>query len=413
MSSLHQAIDQLFRREAGKITSVLVKLLGPDHWETAHDIVQDTLLQAMQYWSYKGIPDNPSAWLYKVARNRAIDLVRREKKFREISPLLQSEYSLSPTINQIFLEGEIRDSQLSMIFACAHPAIPEESQVALILKTLCGLSTHEIARSFLTASDTIDKRIYRAREKIRSEKISLEVPTGEELSSRMEAVLKSIYLLFSEGYNSSHPNQLIRKDLCSEAIRLATFLTQQKITRFPRTYALLALMHFQASRLDARLDQQGEIILLKDQDRRLWNRDLIRKGFELLEQAAEPFETSVYHFEAAIASIHASSPSFEQTDWKSIYHLYEMLYAFQPGPIIGLNKAIASSYAIGARHAIDEMNSLKGLENHYLYYASLGEFHFALKQFSSARAYFEKAMEHTPSNSEKALLKKKIGLCKD
>lgn len=411
MFSLHQTIDQLFRRESGKITAVLVKLLGPDHWDTAHDIVQDTLLQAMQYWSYKGIPDQPSAWLYKVARNRAIDLLRREKKFREISPLLQSEYSLAPAINQIFLEGEIQDSQLSLIFACAHPSIPEESQVALILKTLCGLSTAEIARSFLTSPDTIDKRIYRAREKFRSEKIRLDIPNGNELPERLEAVLKSIYLLFNEGYNSSHPNQLIRKDLCEEAIRLAYFLTQNKITRLPRIYALLALMHFQASRLDARLDGSGQIVLLKDQDRRLWNREMIRKGFDLLEQAAEPFETSTYHFEAAIASLHASAPSFAQTDWKSIYHLYEMLYALQPGPVIGLNKAIASSYAIGARHAISEMSALKGLEKNHLFYASLGEMYLSMEEFAMARRNFEIAMEHTSSLSEKALLKKKIGLC--
>lgn len=413
MFSLHQTIDQLFRREAGKITAVLVKLLGADHWDTAHDIVQDTLLQAMQYWSYKGIPDNPSAWLYKAARNRAIDLLRREKKFREISPLLQSEYSLAPAINQVFLDGEIRDSQLSLIFACAHPSIPEESQIALILKTLCGLSTSEIARSFLTGPDTIEKRIYRAREKFKTEKIRLDIPVGDELPARLEAVLKSIYLLFNEGYNSSHPNQLIRKDLCEEAIRLAQFLTQNKITRLPRTYALLALMHFQASRLDARLDGSGDIILLKDQDRRLWNRDLIRKGFDLLEQAAEPFETSVYHFEAAIASIHASSPSFAETDWKSIYHLYEMLYALQPSPVVGLNKAIASSYAISAKHAIAEMSTLKGLEKNHLFYASLGEMYWSVEEFSMARRYFEIALDLAPSLSEKSLLKKKIGLCGD
>lgn len=414
-ANIHQLVDNLFRRESGKMIAVLCRLLGFDNLETAQDIVQDTLLKAMHRWSYGAVPENPSAWLYRVAKNKAIDYIRREKKYQQIVPqyayLLQSEYSLSSTINNLFTEDEIQDSQLRMMFACCHPFIAEESQIAIILKTLCGLSTSEIAKAFLQTEDTISKRMYRAREKIKIEKIELEVPNGNQLPERLDTVLKSLYLLFNEGYNSSHPDQLIRKDLCEEAIRLCFLLTQNSRTRFPRTYALLALMHFQASRLNTRIDDNGNIIVLKFQDRSTWNHLLIKKGFELLEQAAEPFETSTYHFEAGIASLHAAALSFEQTDWKSIYHLYELLYHYQPNPIIALNKAIASAYAIGKENALAELKQLRGLEQHHLYYASLGEICFELKKLTEAKKYFEQALQHTHSHSEQQLLREKISQC--
>ncbi len=414
-ANVHQLVDHLFRHESGKMVAVLCRLLGFDNLETAQDIVQDSLLHAMNRWRFGSIPDNPSAWLYRVAKNKAIDYLRREKKFRQIAPqyayLLQSEYSLSSTVTNLFAENEIEDSQLRMMFACCHSSIAEESQVAIVLKILCGLSTTEISKAFISTDETISKRIYRAREKIKTELITLEVPGSHELPVRLDAVLKSLYLMFNEGYNSSHPDQFIRKDLCEEAIRLCFLLTQNNLTRFPRTYALLALMHFQASRLNARMDTKGNIILLKYQDRSNWNHAMIQKGFELLELAAEPFETSTYHFEAAIASLHAAAPSIELTDWKSIYHLYELLYQFHPNPVIALNKAIASAYAISKENAMVELKQVKGLENHYLYYASLGEICFELLQMSEARTYFEQALQYTASHSEQQLLREKIALC--
>lgn len=408
-------VDHLFRHESGKMVSVLSRLLGLQNLEVAHDIVQDTLLQAMNTWSFGRIPDNPSAWLYRVAKNRAIDFLRREKRFREISPryayLVQSEWTLSPTINNLFLENEIQDSQLRMMFACCHPVIPEESQIALTLKTLCGLSVNEIAKAFLTNEETISKRIYRAKEKIKSESIELIVPSGDDLHHRLDAVLKSLYLLFNEGYHSSHPEQLIREDLCEEAMRLCLLLTQHSLTGYPRSKALLSLMCFQSSRLNARLDDKGHIILLKKQDRKKWSRSLINKGFEYIEAAAEPFEVSPYHLEAGIASLHAASPSFEKTDWKSIYHLYEMLYELQPNPVVAMNKAIASAYAISKEKALEELQQIKGLEKHHLYYASMGEMYYDLAQKENAKKYFEKAFSLTDSQSEKQLLLEKIGMC--
>ena len=410
-----QTIEHLFRRESGKMVAVLSRLLGLQNLETAQDIVQDTLLQAMHTWRYNNVPDNPSAWLYRVAKNKAIDYLRREKKFREISPqytyLLQSEYTLSPTVTSLFLEHEIQDSQLRMMFACCHPAIPNESQIALVLKTLCGLSVSEIAKAFLTVDETIAKRIYRAKEKIRAEQIELDVPVDNELSVRLDAVLKSLYLLFNEGYNSSNPDHLIREDLCAEAMRLCHLLTQHSTTSFPRSKALMALMCFQSSRIHARLDNKANIILLKHQDRSKWNRSLIEKGLDYLDAAAEPFEVSSYHLEAAIASIHAASPSFKKTDWRSIYHLYELLYQLQPNPIIAMNKAIASAYAISREHALEEMHQINGLEKHYLYFASLGELYMDLSKPEKAKEYFEKAIRLTTSLAEKQLLAEKIGLC--
>lgn len=413
--NIQELTDHLFRQESGKMIAVLSRLLGLQNLETAQDIVQDTLLQAMNTWSYNNIPDNPAGWLHRVAKNKAIDHIRREKRFRDITPqyayLLESEWTLSSTVQQLFLENEISDSQLRMIFACCHPSIQPDSQVALTLKTLCGLSTGEISRAFLTTEDTIGKRIYRAKEKIKTETIQLDVPAGNELPARLDTVLKTLYLLFNEGYNSSHPELLIREDLCYEAIRLCRLLTTQAATALPRAKALLSLMCFQSSRLGARLDDKGNIILLKYQDRGKWYRPLIQKGFDYLDAATEPFEVSVYQLEAAIASLHAASPSFEATDWKRIHYLYELLYQLQPNPVVAMNKAIAAAYAGSKEEAFIEMLQIKGLEGHHLYYASLGEISLDLEQKNQAREYFEKAYQLTNSTTEKQLMLKKIGSC--
>jgi RNA polymerase sigma factor (sigma-70 family) len=413
--NINNTIDHLFRHESGKMISVLSKLLGLRHLERAEDIVQDTLLQAMTTWSFKGVPDNPSGWLYRVAKNKAIDFLRRERKFKELSPqysrLLESEYSLTPTLNQLFLNDGIEDSQLRMIFACCHPSIAQESQAALALKTLCGLSVTEIARAFLTNEETVAKRIYRAREKIRTENIELEIPSNSELIPRLNSVLQCLYLLFNEGYNSSHPDQLIREELCQEAMRLNYLLANNQLTNRPRTRALLALMCFQASRLHARLDDKGNIILLKQQDRSKWFRPLMEKGFYFMENSLEEFESSDYHFEAAIASLHASAKSFEETDWKSICFLYERLYELKPGPVVALNRAIAFAYAGNKKSALDDILAIKGLEKYYLYPTSIGELYYELGNKNKAIEYYEAALKLTSSKKERQLLENKISNC--
>lgn len=395
--------------------AVLSKLLGLQNLQTAQDIVQDTLLQALYTWSYKGSPDNPTAWLYKVARNKAVDHLRREKRFRGVrahhSYLLETENQFS-AVHPIFKEEEIEDSQLRMIFACCHPSIPVDSQIALALKTLCGLSVSEIARAFLKDEETIAKRIYRAKEKIRLEKIELDLPSPTHLPQRLDAVLHCFYLLFNEGYNSSHPEQLIREELCEEALRLAYLLTLTSITNRARTNALVALFCFQASRLRARLDECGNIILLKHQDRSKWYHPLIKKGLSFLEQATQK-ETSVYHLEAGIAYLHAVAPSFETTDWKAIYFLYNILVTEHPTPFIALNKAIAASYAVSKEAALQELQQIKGLENYYLYHTAIGEIYFELNRKNDARYYYQKALALTRSLAEQQLLQEKIKSCDD
>ena len=414
---VHHIVDHLFRHESGKLVSVLSKLLGLQNLETAQDIVQDTLLQALSTWTYNGMPDNPSAWLNRVARNKAIDYLRRGKNFRvNISPqyeyLLRSEYVLTPTVSQLFAEDGIQDSQLRMIYACCHPSIPVESQIALALKTLCGLSAGEIARAFLTGEDTISKRIYRAREKIRNEKIELELPPAHLLQSRLDGVLKCLYLLFNEGYNSSHPDQLIREDLCEEAMRLCYLLLKQDTGNQPRTNALLALFCFQTSRLQARLDDGGHIILLKYQDRSKWYQPLMKKGFYFLDKAVTPpFDTSAYHLEAAIASLHASAPAFEATDWKAICFLYDKLFEVQPSPVVALNAIIARAYAGNKPMALQELLELKGLENYYIYFTAVGELYYECGQATEAKTFFEKALQLTTSRQEQQLLNDKIKKC--
>ena len=413
--NITQLVDHLFRNESGKMVAVLTKLLGIERLETAQDIVQDTLLKAMAVWSYSGAPKNPGAWLYHVAKNNAIDYLRREKTFKkigsELSKLRGIEIIASPELEHIFLENEIQDSQLRMMFACCHPQIPQESQIALALKTLCGMSVHEIANAFLTSDETIAKRIYRAKEKIRNEGIKLEVPPPTLMLQRLEAVLQTLYLLFNEGYNSSHPDKLIREDLCENAMRLCHLLTQHSGINNSSIKALLALMCFQSSRLQSRIDERGSIITLKYQDRSTWNRQLIQKGFDYLDEATESDNFSAYHLEAAIASQHSVAPSFEQTDWKTVYHLYEVLYAIKPTPVIALNKAIASAYAISMQSALEALHKIKGLEKHYLYFATLGEMCFGLNKKEEAKNYFTKALGLTTSRSERQLLNEKIISC--
>jgi RNA polymerase sigma factor (sigma-70 family) len=411
-NQVHQLVGHLFRHEAGKMAAVLTRLLGFNSLEFAEDIVQDTLLQAMSTWKFKGIPENPSAWLYTVAKRKAIDAIRQRqihsRHHAEISQALNSEWVLAPTIKNLFLENEIEDSQLRMIFACCHPSIPYESQLALTLKTLCGLNISEIAHSFLTNEETVIKRLYRAREKIREENISLDAPVPAKLPGRLDAVLHSLYLLFNEGYNSSHPDQLIRHDLCEEAMRLCLLLVRNQVTNTPKANALLALMCFQVSREDARMHTDGSIILLKDQDRSRWSQPLIERGKFYLEQAAEGDAFSEYHIEAAIAGSHSRVPSFEKTDWQSIIRLYAALYRIKPSPIVALNHAIAVGYGESPRQGLKALKEIHELEDHYLYHAALGDFLSAIGENEQARASYAQALLLTSSNVEKKLLGEKI-----
>jgi RNA polymerase sigma-70 factor (ECF subfamily) len=410
--TINQLVGHLFRHESGKMAAVLTRIVGLQNLELAQDLVQDTLLKAIHTWKIKGIPENPSAWLYTVAKRKALDAIRQKKIHTEIESELakafQSEWTMAPAVQHLFFDHEIEDSQLRMMFACCHPAIPYESQLALTLKTLCGLSVSEIAHSFLTNEETITKRLYRAREKIREEKIDLELPSSQTLLSRLETVLHTLYLLFTEGYNSSHPDQLIRHDLCEEAMRLCLLLTKKSLTDLPNTRALMALMCFQASREDARLTSSGNIILLKHQDRRLWNQELIEKGNAYLNASADGDAFSEYHLEAAIAACHSRAESFEATDWRGMLRLYELLSSIKSDPFVEMNKAIVLGLAESPEKGLEALKGITGLENNSIYHAAMGDFHQQFNHTMEAKAYYMKAISLTKSKSEIELLQEKI-----
>jgi len=405
-------VDHLFRHEAGKMVSVLTRVFGLDHIEVAEDIVQDTFLKALQQWSFHNIPENPRAWLYKVAKNGAIDILRRNKytdEYKsELNYLLKSEWTLSSSVNNLFLDSEIQDSQLRMIFTCCYPELTPESQIALTLKTLCGFSVKEIAKALLTTESNINKRLFRAKQKIKELDLSYVLPGPKDIQKRLEVVYKVIYLIFNEGYNSSSENMLIRKDLCSEAIRLAEILTENENGRNTATFALLALMYLHFARLDSRIDSEGRILLLKEQDRTLWNKELIGTGLEYLSDASTGDYLSEYHLEAGIAAFHATARSFEDTDWRNILGLYELLIKIDPNPVKILNRAIVIGQLEGPEKAIRELKNIKELENYYLYHTAFAEFYFLSNRFNDSLVHFKKALALTQSKVERELINRKI-----
>ena len=406
----NQLVTHLFRHEAGRIVSVLTYRLGFNRIDLAEDIVQDTMVQALQSWRFQGIPDNPKAWLYQVAKNKALDVIRRENRLQQIRPnieYLHQQEGTDTMDNTYFLDDEINDSQLRMLFAICHPAIGGESQMVMCLKILCGLSVREIASAFLTTEETIAKRIYRAKEKIRQDGVQLDVPSGLQLTNRLDTVLKSIYLLFNEGYNSTHSDQHIRRDLCEEAIRLCLLLTETAHTRQPAVDALLALMCFQAARFDARTDRNGAIVLLADQDRSLWNQELIQQGHMYLNHSAEGNQLSEYHLEAGIAMLHCLASSCQTTDWATVLFYYDVLLQLKPSPVVTLHRAVALAKVEGPAQAITEVANLSELDTMHYYHAVLGDLYEQNGQPDLARLHYERAIQLTSSTAEKELLKRK------
>ncbi len=413
---IEQTIDHLFRREWGKLVTVLTKLFGPQNLQLAEDVVQDTLLKALNTWKINGLPDNPSAWLFTAARNKAVDTLRRQQLHtqyaRSITPLLQSEYTLTPTVNEWVNGSTIQDDQLRMMFVCCHPSLSAEAQVAIILKTLCGFSVAEIAKAFVSSYDSIEKRLYRARLALRENKVSFDLPIAAELDHRLENVLTAVYLLFNEGYNSTAHESLIRKDLMQEAIRLCELICSNSLVNQSHAQALLSLMCFTAARNEARLDVDGNILLLKQQDRTRWNKALISKAIFHLQQSGASAETICkYHIEAGIAFEHAKAANYADTNWQNILHYYDLLYQLYPTPVIALNRAIVVSEMYGPEkgiHAIESILNITAIKKYYLLPATLGELHWQLKQYDTAEQYFREAIELTQSAAEKKLLEKKI-----
>ena len=394
----------MFRHEAGRMAAVLTRMLGTRYLDDVDDIVQDTLVKALEVWKIKGLPDNPSAWLYKVARNRAIDILRQRKHALKLDYAEHIEEEPLP----MDWEKSIDDSVLRMMFACCHPTIPIESQIAFTLKTLGGLSVKEIASAFLASEETIAKRIYRAKEKIREEKIEIEAPPVYELRHRLESVCKVLYLMFNEGYYSSSPEQIVREDLCAEAMRLTYLLVRHPQTGLSHVKALLALMCLHASRFPARADDQNQIVLLEHQDRKKWNLELIQRGFYWLEQASDGNWLTEYHVEAAIASVHATAPDFASTDWNELLKLYETLHEIKPSMGTALNKAIAIGYARSPQAGVEALNKITGLESNHYYHVALGDFLVQLNSTTEANDHFLNALSLTPSDAERKLIQTKL-----
>ena len=372
MKNNQELIPHLFRTEYSKIVSVLSKLFGFAQIEIAEDIASDTFLTATETWGLKGLPENPTAWLYNVAKNKAKNYLQRDALFANKIATEIKNSSTELYENEIDLSVQnISDSQLQMMFAICHPAISTEAQIGLSLRFLCGFGIEEIADAFLSNKETINKRLFRAKEKLREEMIKIEFPGEMEINQRLEAVLTTIYLLFNEGYYSTSQNTTLRKDLCLEAIRLCYMLTENNTTNKPTSNALLSLMCFHASRFEARLNKNGEIILYEDQDINLWNIELITKGEYFLNYAASGDKISKYHLEAAIAYWHTNK-SDTKVKWENILQLYNQLLQMEYSPIAALNRTYALSKANSKHEAILEAEKLKLNDNHF-YFTLLGE----------------------------------------
>jgi RNA polymerase sigma-70 factor (ECF subfamily) len=408
--SEHELIPHLFRTEYRKITAVLCKLFGFEHIEVAEDIASDTFLSASELWGLKGLPENPVAWLYTVAKNKARNFLKHENVFHnKVAKQLQHPDTGGEEPDIDLSAQNIKDSQLQMIFAICHPSIPLEAQIGLALRILCGFGITEIADAFLANKETISKRLVRAREKLREENITIEFPAPAEINKRLETVLTTLYLLFNEGYYSASDNSTLRKDLCLEAMRLTYLLVENESTDTPAVNALLSLMCFQSSRFDARLDQSGEIVLYDDQDTSLWDNALIEKGAHFLTRASQGSQLSKYHLEAGIAYWHTHKADTPEK-WENILQLYNHLLQLEYSPVAALNRTYVLSKANGKVEAIIEAEKL-ALDPLFQYHLLLGELYTGVNNTRAVEC-FEKALTLTHSAADKKIIAKKIGQCR-
>lgn len=398
-------IPHLFRTEFRKITAVLCKYFGIQNIQVAEDIASETFLLAVDIWTYKGIPANPTAWLYTVAKNKAKNHLHREKIFTgkiagELKKTIATE---EPDIN--LSEQNITDSQLQMLFAICHPSIPTEAQIGLALRVLCGFGIDEIANAFLSNRETINKRLFRAKEKLRTENIKIELPGKAEMTERLDTVLVTLYLLFSEGYYSETDNNILREDLCTEAMRLTYMLLGNQQTNLPGVNALYSLMCFHSSRFPARKNEKGEMILYQDQDESLWNQELIMKGIYYLRAASEGNKLSKYHIEASIAYWHTIKSDTKEK-WENILQLYNKLLVIEYSPIAALNRTYALSKVKGKQAAIAEAEKLN-LTSIQFYFTLLGELYAGIDD-KNAKDNFQKAISLAKTETERQTIEKKI-----
>jgi RNA polymerase sigma-70 factor (ECF subfamily) len=368
-----QLVDHLFRREAGRMVAVLTRLLGTEHLGLAEDVVQEALIKALRTWPFQGVPDNPGGWLMRVAKNRALDLLRRDINLaRKEEDLRGWTAALSAGEG----DDEALDDQLRMIFICCQPSVPRDARVALTLKIVGGFGVPEIARAYLAREATIAQRLVRAKRKIQEIRPPFEVPVPAELPAALDSVLEAIYLMFNEGWATSTGDDLIRQDVCGEAIRLARLVAEHPALNVPKAHALAALLLLQAARNPARVDPEGNLLLLSEQNRALWSREKIATGLYHLDRAARGTELSAFHLEAGIAAAHAMAPSDEATDWPYILSLYDSLLALKGSPVVALNRAVALAMAQGPEAGIAAAETIRdhpALAGYYPLSVTLGE----------------------------------------
>lgn len=401
-----ELIPHLFRTEFRKITAVLCKFLGIEYMQVAEDIASETFLSALEIWPFKGLPVNPEAWLYSVAKNKAKNYITRHNIFTgKIIPQVKSQSSLSEEIEIDLSDKNSTDSQLQMLFALCHPSISTESQVGLSLRILCGFGIEEIATAFLTNKDTINKRLFRAKEKLRVEKVMIEFPGEAAMGKRLQTVLTTLYLLFSEGYYSESNDTVLREDFCFEAMRLTNLLIENKLTNQPEVNALMALMCFHSSRFKARKNMLGGMILYNEQDVTLWNEELIAKGIYFFHQASQGHTLSKYHVEAGIAYWHTVKTDSKEK-WEAILQLYNRLLQIEYSPIAALNRTYALSKTTSKKTAIAEAEKLQLTGNHF-YFTLLGELYKDIDS-NKAKMNLDKALALVKTNTDRQIIEARI-----
>lgn len=410
-----ELVDHLFRNRAGQMIAWLTRVFGPAHLELAEEVVQDALVKALQQWPFSGVPDNPAGWLFRVAKNGALDALRRESAFRGRADEVAAEIVRS---SEALDAGRpdagdlLQDDELRMVFLCCHPALPPEARVALSLKTVGGFGVGEIARAFLVSDAAIAQRLVRAKRQLRDADVPFDLPAGHERAARLESVLEVIYLLFNEGYSAHAGDDLVRLDLCGEALRLARLVADAPQTSLPAAHALVALIAFQAARLPARVDGAGEMVLLEDQDRTLWDSRLVALGFTHLERSAAGPAISAYHIQAAIAAQHAGHAP-HHTAWDVILSMYDDLAKLNPSPIIALNRAVALSKVAGPAAGLDAIALIEHeptLANYYLLAAVKGRLLLEAGQREEAARWYRAALQKPCSEPERRFLLKRLAL---
>jgi RNA polymerase sigma factor (sigma-70 family) len=410
--------EHLFRREAGRMVSVLTRIFGVHNLALAEDVVQEAFCRALEVWKFRGVPPKPSAWLMATARNCAIDALRRQRTARNFAPelsyLLQSEWTLAPVVEEFFEVNAIKDDQLRMMFSCCHPRLPQEAQVALILNILCGFSAGEVASAFVSSLAAVEKRITRSKKVFTGSKNLFDVMSATDFSERLPAVHRALYLLFNQGYHGASAETAVRADLCREAMRLNALLLEHPLGAIPVSYALAALMCFHAARLPGRVDTSGDLTSLFEQDRSLWNQELVSEGMKFFELSARGSELTEYHVESAIASIHARSLRAVDTDWEIIVSLYDTLIRIRPSPVVGLNRAIAISQLCGPERGLQEIQAVADvnrLAGYPFYFAALGELELRLQKYEPAREHFRAALALSRNPMERRFISQKIAAC--